>query len=394
MISLKAFKENAAKYLHRIMIEVQPQDVVEICERAIAAEELAEARLLLLHRATHDLSNADTEIRELKTQLAQIKNTESVRLSAEKPVGYLVRGTFFYSKDQAQNSCDYITENFENCIVEPVYLSAGQPKLTVWYGPMPESNGKTNWTALLHRADSKGFDMHTDGITISRSEYPERVLYEADYVRWLIGELPTKPDILAYDADKHSGYVKPTQLESVIKDTTEHGMGFAITGTDGIQHVKQEDVLAKPFAEIDYWQGNKLYCTMLEHAENLDIGDKLYLQPPDNLQRITEQDAREIALAFVKVRNKYTSAQSSDLFSGWINTGEGSTLLAKLNEHREPNLETHNLNHLELIKAKQHSFMNCALCSHSVNVAVLVRSTNCSVHICESCAQAVNSEFK
>ncbi|MFX1675167.1 hypothetical protein PWR63_23455 [Paraburkholderia sp. A2WS-5] len=75
--------------------------------------------------------------------------------------------------------------------------------LAVWYGPMPESNGKTNWTAILHNGDI------ATGITLDRSEYPDRVRYEADRARWLIGELVEEPFILDYDADKHSGYVKP-----------------------------------------------------------------------------------------------------------------------------------------------------------------------------------------
>lgn len=85
----------------------------------------------------------------------------------------------------------------------------GKPELTVWYGPMPESNGKTNWTAILHR---KGEDM-LDGITIDRSEYPGRVLYAADRARYLIGEKPDRPFILDYDADKHSGYVAPGKAD-------------------------------------------------------------------------------------------------------------------------------------------------------------------------------------
>lgn len=81
----------------------------------------------------------------------------------------------------------------------------GKPELTVWYGSMPETNGKTNWTAMLHR---KG--LHPwEGITIDCSEYPDRVRYEADRMRHLIGELADEPDILAYDADAHSGYVNP-----------------------------------------------------------------------------------------------------------------------------------------------------------------------------------------
>ncbi|MCF3452791.1 DUF551 domain-containing protein [Enterobacter hormaechei] len=85
---------------------------------------------------------------------------------------------------------------------EPV---SQHPELTVWYGSMPETNGKTNWTAILHR---KGECLST-GITIEISEYPDRVRYEADRVRHIIGELKEQPDILAYDADAHSGYVKP-----------------------------------------------------------------------------------------------------------------------------------------------------------------------------------------
>ena len=85
-------------------------------------------------------------------------------------------------------------------------LAAPKPiELTVWYGAMPESNGKTNWTAILHRKGEQVWD----GITIDRSEYPDRVRYEADRMRYLIGELTEEPDILAYDADKHSGYVAP-----------------------------------------------------------------------------------------------------------------------------------------------------------------------------------------
>lgn len=86
-----------------------------------------------------------------------------------------------------------------------VGMERSAPALQVWYGAMPETNGKTNWTAMLHR---KGQHMW-EGITIDRSEYPDRVRYEADRMRHLIGELADEPDILAYDAEAHSGYVYP-----------------------------------------------------------------------------------------------------------------------------------------------------------------------------------------
>lgn len=77
--------------------------------------------------------------------------------------------------------------------------------LKVWEGSMPESNGKTNYTAILYTDDIM------DGITIERSEYPDRVRYEADRVRHLIGQRDERPFILDYDANKHSGYKGPRE---------------------------------------------------------------------------------------------------------------------------------------------------------------------------------------
>ncbi|WP_370991483.1 hypothetical protein [Enterobacter kobei] len=93
-----------------------------------------------------------------------------------------------------------------NAVTAMLQGADGKPELTVWYGAMPESNGKANWTAILHR---KGEGRCMNGFTIDRSEYPGRVLYAADRVRYLIGEKIERPSILDYDADAHSGYVKP-----------------------------------------------------------------------------------------------------------------------------------------------------------------------------------------
>lgn len=70
----------------------------------------------------------------------------------------------------------------------------GEPKLEVWYGKMPESCGRTNWTARLMG--------HGGDYTIDRSEYPGRVRYAADCVRHIIGELPEKPFIFDYNGDE------------------------------------------------------------------------------------------------------------------------------------------------------------------------------------------------
>lgn len=85
--------------------------------------------------------------------------------------------------------------------------SIPKPELAVWYGSMPESNGKSNWTATLYR---KGGDFFLEGFCFARSEYPDRVRYEADRMKWIIGENANKPHILDYDADLRSDYVEPT----------------------------------------------------------------------------------------------------------------------------------------------------------------------------------------
>ena len=111
-------------------------------------------------------------------------------LTEQKPVGW-VR--------------DAMKEAYDACRSAMLQGADGKPELTVWYGSMPETNGKTNWTAMLHRKGQHPWE----GITIERSEHPDRVRYKSDRMRHLIGELSEEPDILEYDADAHSGYVKP-----------------------------------------------------------------------------------------------------------------------------------------------------------------------------------------
>lgn len=88
---------------------------------------------------------------------------------------------------------------------------AARPELTVWYGAMPESNGSSNFTAVLMRKGQTLLDGMSEGFTFARSEYPDRVRYEADCMRFLIGELGQEPDILDYDSNKHSGYTPPSK---------------------------------------------------------------------------------------------------------------------------------------------------------------------------------------
>ena len=129
----------------------------------------------------------------------------------------------------------------EDCRAAMHQGADGKPELTVWYGAMPETNGKTNWTAMLHRKGHHPWE----GITIDRSEYPGRVRYEADRMRHLIGELADEPDILAYDSDAHSGYVEPVTTAYKFRDAVEiiRNSGIEI---DAEKIFAERDVLNTP----------------------------------------------------------------------------------------------------------------------------------------------------
>jgi hypothetical protein len=77
-----------------------------------------------------------------------------------------------------------------------------QPRLTVRLTSFPESNGKRNWTALLVRVDEwDGLIGNCGGISLARGELWNRVAWEAECARFLIGERDTEPFILDYGTD-------------------------------------------------------------------------------------------------------------------------------------------------------------------------------------------------
>jgi hypothetical protein len=79
---------------------------------------------------------------------------------------------------------------------------AARPRLTVRLTAFPESNGKRNWTAMFVRV--KPFDGligNCGGITIARGEHWNRVAYEAECAKFLLGERDTEPFILDYGDD-------------------------------------------------------------------------------------------------------------------------------------------------------------------------------------------------
>ncbi len=83
--------------------------------------------------------------------------------------------------------------------------SSGGPKLGVLFDSMPESNGRSNWTVVLHRAKDSGLDMFSNGVQVHRSESYGQARYQADRLRFLIGDIPDRPDILEYDSGLSEG---------------------------------------------------------------------------------------------------------------------------------------------------------------------------------------------
>lgn len=142
-------------------------------------------------------------------EMAMIQGAEPVtkqcRLPEDFDFDHFNDPVWFEAIIGLDNMYDPVTRTLATVALE-LNRKLDKPELTVWYGAIPESNGKTNWTAILHR---KGEGRCMDGFTIDRSEYPGRVLYAADRVRYLIGEKSERPSILDYDADAHSGYVRP-----------------------------------------------------------------------------------------------------------------------------------------------------------------------------------------
>ena len=110
---------------------------------------------------------------------------------------------------------DYSGENKTRTVVKAAYKAAlaaspqpqpvqpsEQPRLTVRLTAFPESNGKRNWTALLVRVGPwGGLIGNCGGIQVGRGELWNRVAYEAECARFLIGERDTEPHILDYGDD-------------------------------------------------------------------------------------------------------------------------------------------------------------------------------------------------
>lgn len=83
------------------------------------------------------------------------------------------------------------------CLQDLPVLQTKAVPLQVLYYSMPTSCGKTNWTASLV-TKGRGY------FNLARSEYPQHVRYQADYVRWLIGELDMMPYLPDYNTHEQT----------------------------------------------------------------------------------------------------------------------------------------------------------------------------------------------
>lgn len=80
--------------------------------------------------------------------------------------------------------------------------AADAQPLTVRLTSFPESNGNRNWTALLVRKKPwDGLRGNSGGVTLAHGEMWNRVAYEAERARFLIGERATEPYIMDYGVD-------------------------------------------------------------------------------------------------------------------------------------------------------------------------------------------------
>jgi hypothetical protein len=150
-------------------------------------------------------------------------------------------------------------------------------ELTVWEGAMPESNGRSNFTAVLMRKGASVLDGIAGGVTIARSDYPGRVRYEADCVRYLIGELEAEPFILDYDSDTHSDYVAPPRAESPINANSEFKAILTAYGAELWNEYREDSIATRNRQEAVAGQELRetLWTFMNAFGPALHIGNPL-----------------------------------------------------------------------------------------------------------------------
>lgn len=188
-------------------VQIYPAAALELVERApvsaVSAVQVARKIESIADELELEASNYEGDFAD--TVNGCVEALRKLATTVSPPHGAMPEQSADWLKQEIRMTNEKIAEGS---------AQVARPALTVWYGPMPESNGKSNFTAILRRKDGKGLEGMTNSHCLDQSEYPERVRYTADRVRYLIGEIDECPDILAYDADKHSGYVAPERSDT------------------------------------------------------------------------------------------------------------------------------------------------------------------------------------
>ena len=120
----------------------------------------------------------------------------------DSPCVYL-NGEYLSTEPTIEAAKAWVTKHLQKIVNGLVVTEQpAQPRLKVWLTSFPESNGKTNWTALLTREEKwDGLPGNAGGITLDRGEMWNRVAYEAERTRFLLGQRDTEPYILDYGDD-------------------------------------------------------------------------------------------------------------------------------------------------------------------------------------------------
>lgn len=106
-------------------------------------------------------------------------------------------GNQLWDNDQSSQDAEVqkLTAELEALKKENAELKAKKP--SVWFGAMPESNGKQNFTAILYTGGQNHWSS-TASLTLDRGELENRVRYTADFAKWILdgAEPGHEPDIL------------------------------------------------------------------------------------------------------------------------------------------------------------------------------------------------------
>lgn len=163
--------------------------------------------MILTHEEAKTLSTSSDDT------LTVIRNTEAAVIAKlcagvemPEPISYVSfnkQGDIsrvIKRKDSWTNTPVFTVEQLQ-IAAQPAQIPA-QPRLKVRLTAFPESNGKRNWTALLVREEKwDGLVGNCGGVSLARGELWNRVAWEAECARYLIGERDTEPFILDYGDD-------------------------------------------------------------------------------------------------------------------------------------------------------------------------------------------------